>query len=138
MTQPAEHNPPSPDSSSPLSIVLAIFDFKFERYLTPWIIRATWVLSLCLFAFIACGVLYDWIGPAPGIPDKYKDMPAEFWEKYPMKRTAGTSFVWDSVYWIATKLGWVFVVMWVRMLLETGVVLFNIARTLTAIDNKTA
>lgn len=123
---------------------LDVFDWKFEKYLTPWIVRLTWVLALVLAAIsiiltaraVFVGSVSDLLpkqraSPPPRIEQKWEFQVPEKVSEPPMVFYRVLGFVLGVVVTIVGLL-------WLRVILETVIVLFNIARSLASIDRKTA
>ena len=112
----------------------ALFDWRFKRYLTPWVVRVTWIVFLALVAMwlltICLGVvisLFPFDSPAPAnrrFPqfDKPESSGLPLYARY----IAGLiTMVTTSI------LG----VLWVRVILELVVVRFNMAESLRSLEN---
>ncbi len=125
-------------------ILVYLVDPMFKRYLTPWIIRWTWCLAL-LAAFIWISVLgyahlYDIVAPerlsrfkvespaAEGpMEHRAPDDPSEWWKA--VERVPRSLGIY-TVQIIASVIG----ILWIRVVLEGAIVLFNIVSKLGAID----
>ena len=124
--------------------VLDIFDWQFKKYLTPWILRITWAIVLVVAPFLLLLFLIQIVGiwlpefqwsdtDGSGAVDRMRRMetsvPAEpflpFWFRI---RVAGTIIQFARIAGIAVS------ILWIRVLLELAIVLFNIATTLSSID----
>lgn len=121
------------------SILDVFLDFRFEKYLTPLIVRATWVISIVLtIAFMALmfiGMLLSRL-PAPGgelQPQAQRHQIAPW-------ASQAISHLGESVSEIIT-LATMFVMsilflLWLRVSLEAVIVIFNMAESLRSIDKK--
>ena len=119
-----------------------IFDFRFEKYLTPWIIRGYWILALVfavLYLVIATvdNVIDMMPGsqPKPGIAAKMPidlgiDLPGVTREKTLWSRFTG--FLWKWKYLVGTPVA----VTLVRIWCEMAIVLFNISNSLKVIERR--
>lgn len=138
--------------TTPKSIV-DLFDWRFEKYLTPWIVRLTWLATLAMFSLWALGLLVGYVtssietvsvdGDDSGTgsdavtdydfrePDESEvsfDSPLDSqWMKWQAIRTVAL---------LSAIVGCFFCLLWVRVLLELAIVAFNIANTLTDIEGK--
>lgn len=142
-----------PRGFQPASSWFDIFDWKFEKYLTPWVIRATWIICLGLFglwtSLIVISVAWDWVtlpvqesiehtnGKSFGV-DEFAEM-----TRPRSASRSGPRFVipeWFSNRIVTTIAGLTAVffaivgILWIRVLLETSIVLFNMAANLASID----
>jgi hypothetical protein len=131
------------ESKSPLDI----FDWKFEKYLTPWIVRITWIAVLVITTLWLFFVMVSFIlsflpdvvasappgsfGPSPRFP------PSPRFET----GLAGNAWLWLTVFRIiaaaTTFVSTIIGLLWIRVLLEGAIVIFHIAKTLASIDEKT-
>lgn len=124
--------------------IFDIFDWQFKKYLTPWILRITWAIVLAVAPFVLLLLLiqivgiwlpdFQWSGTDGSIADdRMRRMETTasaepflpFWFRI---RVAGTA------YQIARIAGMAVSILWIRVLLELAIVLFNIATTLSSID----
>jgi len=129
--------------------ILDIFDWRFKKYLTPWILRVTWVFILFVTALWVAGNLFDilssWLpemdwasneraidrrdgpgdlGPAkPGLPR---------WLIEWMIRCGST--IARTMFGIAKIAAGAIMLLLLRVVFEVAIVLFNIATTLTTIE----
>jgi hypothetical protein len=118
----------------PATSFLDIFDWKFEKYLTPWVIRATWIICLILAAAMlvmsSVETFRDSLPERPatnGIGGRVEfRLPEEPPSDRALTLLAG----------LAKVLAVIIAVLWVRVVMETTIVLFNIATTLTTIDRR--
>jgi hypothetical protein len=119
-----------------------IFDWKFEKYLTPWIIRATWICCVAMgfiwSALIILLTLWSW---APEIVSS--DAPSRPNASYEVRESSFptapdwlTSRVTATIAGISALCFVLILLLWIRVVLETAIVLFNIATTLLSIDRK--
>jgi len=129
---------------SSASSIFDIFDWRFRKYLTPWILRITWAIVLVVASLLILLLLVQVVGiwlpdfqwseiAASGVGDRTRHMetrtPSEtwlpFWLRIRIVRT-----VWQITQIAATAIS----ILWIRVLLELAIVLFNIATTLSSID----
>lgn len=109
--------------------ILDVFDWKFERYVTPLIIRITWIIVVAGFL---CAFVYFMIGP-------------EVWASIgsgSSSSTPGTGFrIPDWMIIIAVRvvqaMTMVIMLLWIRVILESMIVIFNIARGISNIEKNT-
>jgi len=166
-TETEPHTPPASPQPSyiqragfrPATSLLDIFDLQFEKYVTPLIIKLTWLTalvcaSLWLLALLVL-TLITWMpdkgtlfsqkarSGAPKVSRNSsppwltedsakdrasaKDSELATWFRLRIAATAG--YIMTA---IATILG----VLWIRVILESMIVLFNIAKSLSSIDTK--
>jgi hypothetical protein len=121
--------------------VLDIFDWKFKKYLTPWILRITWAIVLCIAPlFIAVQLLQIigiWLPDLSWAADARPDVNVRV-----PQGTSGPLLPWwfqvrvaRSVWQVASIAGTAIAMLWIRVFLEIAIVLFNIATTLTSIES---
>jgi hypothetical protein len=135
----------------PAKSLLDIFDFRFEAFVTPIIIRTTWVLVLIGACLYSAWALYS----ALETESKYQIRLPEMTATEPATKTSPTvikkpptmeeleaeakrsetmrNLVWFGFKLIALCLS----LLWVRVSLEMTIVAFNIANSLQSIDQKT-
>jgi hypothetical protein len=130
----------------PATSWMDLFDWKFEKYLTPWIVRATWLIcvigAFLWLAFISIGTLWSL---APDMSSSRSETQTSSsldnqrsFEERPSSGPPG----WLSARLVSaiaglTGIGFVIVMLlWIRVVLETSIVLFNISATLSAMDQK--
>lgn len=118
------------------------FDWKFEKYLTPWIVRATWLACVSLaalwIAVISIGTLVSWAPDIESSPSARRpvtrfegpEIRTPTLPRWLTSRAASTGYSVTGICFV------VIVILWIRVFLETAIVLFNIASTLTSIDDK--
>lgn len=128
------------ESSSPLDI---FFDFRFEMYLTPLIIRATWIIAIActvaglsgLTVWLAMTATPQQQGPQMqpgGVP-----MEVGIEELREPKAVVADYGAWKAVFYVAVVVGSILALLWLRVCLEAVIVIFNIAESLESIDGKT-
>ena len=134
------------DSWKSCSSVVDIFDWKIRTYITPWILRFTWVGSVICGLLISLILIFSAIGV--WLPADTTEAPAKLTLKQIQEKVAARAaeeprqpvlspfFIiktvktcWSLIYLILVALA----VLWIRVLLETGIILFDIAKTVTAI-----
>lgn len=123
--------------------ILDIFDWKFEKYVTPIIVRITWVICVVLAALavvlVIIGLIFQMLPEiqisesGSGAPDgrptiEYRTPEVPFWLQ---KR------IWAISQAVGSLFGIVIFILWTRVLSETVIVIFNIATSLSSIDQKT-
>jgi len=129
-------------SFRPAKSILDVFDFRFESFVTPIIIRTTWVLALVAAFIFAAAVLFFLLVPLPSTPPP---APQETFGSRPQFETKTVIEVPEFMSEIIPKLVtiglltlWlVLSLLWLRVGLEMTIVVFNIATSLQSIDKKT-
>jgi len=122
-----------------------IFDWKIQTYITPWILRCTWVgavaCGLLMSLILTFSVITVWLPTITQEPPKImlKDLQAHLAEKHieksqppllsPIFMVRAAKTCWILIQIIGVALA----VLWIRVLLETGIVLFDISRTISDI-----
>ncbi|WP_254510883.1 DUF4282 domain-containing protein [Anatilimnocola floriformis] len=132
------------ESTSPLDL----FDWKFEKYLTPWIVRFTWLAVLSI-AGIGCMLWtinfvlsleperpgsQSVVGMDPFQRSIYQ--PPRSSTKQSMIDPRVMSLVYRVIMLLISFTFTVLWLLWIRVLLECAIVVFNIARSLSSIDEK--
>jgi hypothetical protein len=125
---------------TPAKSIWDIFDFHFERYVTPIIVRVTWAIAVFVAGAWVFGMtalcIYTWLpeqqGKGARDEIRFQTEPRFTPPKWLEKRVITTIAYAHAV--IAAVL----VLLWVRVVLESMIVLFNIAKSLASIDRKTA
>ena len=156
----------------PATSIFDIFDWKFETYVTPIIIRTTWALFIAGMAIFVALKTYDTFKPAPKPTLAKRSLPrieppqrtdrsfGQRPEPAPtFPRVANETrlaepepepeeepgYVFNTDGEFARKLAAYFfelmvaciALLWVRVCLETAIVIFNIANSLQSLDEKT-
>ena len=122
----------------PATSWLDFSDWKFEKYLTPWIVRITWILCLALTAIaislILRSVVVSWAAETnmrlPTGRPKIFELQAPSLPGWLSSRVASTVSGFTLVFSALLTL------LWTRVILEMVIVFFNVATTLTAIDKR--
>jgi hypothetical protein len=119
-----------------------IFDFKFEHYLTPWIIRAYWILALVLGALAMIVYTVDNVGSlfakeaqfsAPRIGVAFDSHGPNWSSPHEQSLSAKlVEFVWRWKFTITIPLS----LAMVRVFCELAIVVFNIANSLKTIERR--
>lgn len=126
---------------SPPTGLLDIFDWRFKKYLTPWILRITWIIVLVVAALgIGSQILLmmgTWLpeigwgaGDDGGMGNRF---PGEF-ERDPVLPFWLRIRFAESLVRLSVVLGVIVALLWIRVILELAIVLFNIATSLTSIE----
>ena len=122
----------------PATSIFDVFDLRFETYVTPIIIRTTWVLFLIAAAIYLLQTTYESFIPA--FRSTRSVASSLEYEVNSMRATAELA----SNRWISTLTSYAIrlltlsiALLWVRVCLETTIVIFNIATSLHSIDQKT-
>jgi len=140
---------------------LALFDFRFQYYVTPWIIKIYWAgcvaFAVVLFAILFFSLLISptvdaMSNAADSVPsswqDNDRDSPAETpaWESEP-ERSPKWEFNWNPFRLIGVQFARIlvafglliwgaFVLLLIRLTLESMIVFFRIAEDLSEIRNQ--
>jgi hypothetical protein len=144
---------PSASSSvrrEPPATLWDLFDFSFNRYVTPLIVKITWVLTLVLASIwlllIAVALVMD-LMPDSQDSTRMQRSP-QFSRRFEPQfnpRSQLSERV-DYAWWrglvrviiLVTQLtGAILFVLWMRVVLESVIVVFNMAASLRSIDRKT-
>jgi hypothetical protein len=125
-------------STSPFDILL---DFRFEKYLTPLIIRATWIIALTasvIFVGIQFVTMVMEAIPVQEQAEKVQPKIKFGQDPFDMDKPADR---FDTArlfgYFMAKVVGVILVLLWLRVSLEAVIVVFNMAESLVSIDKKT-
>lgn len=113
------------DRFQPATSVLHIFDWRFEKYLTPWIVRITWIVFLVSFALTLLWIAYFIVAIVAG--------------GNPLGGGLGLlniSLVAIAFSLATYTIGIAATMMWVRVVLEMIIVVFNIATTLSRMEKQ--
>lgn len=160
---PAEHShprPPSPPSPVPSSkpvkrsrrsvtvevpsgaAIMGLLDFKFEKYLTPVIVKITWVVTLIMLGIwvlvLTFGLFADFFPDGGGRSQQTTSSNVSFdgFEQQMQRayRNRGTiiSLV-RFMTWVTCIVSAIITCLWIRVGLECVIVFFNISNTLTDI-----
>lgn len=132
----------------PATSWLDLFDWKFEKYLTRWIVRATWIACLVLAAvwsvLILLGTFAVWM-PEPdfsqtSIPQQSFPQTgsprSDIEPSYPTISPLLIARITTTATLLSTLVVVGIILLWIRVFLESVIVLYNIAATLTTIDKK--
>ncbi|MEX2118817.1 MAG: DUF4282 domain-containing protein [Pirellulales bacterium] len=132
-----------------VDVAASVIDWRFQHYVTPWIIRAVWVAALvvaCVYCLVAGG-LAVYVGitaggePEPsqfgrenpfGIPELESDEPPA---TSPLIRFAQRVFGTVFAFLLSVSMTFLGLVV-LRVYLEIIAVLFNIAATLAAMRSR--
>ncbi len=135
---PRETRSRKTDITSFAEFFLGLFDWRFRRYLTPWIVRVTWIVFLLMTAMWLLILLIGFIvsiTPVDSTSIRPKPVNNPFQQfKQPETSTGGTLQYVAMLISVAitTLLG----VLWVRVILELVIVRFNMAHSLETIEKK--
>lgn len=138
----------------PSSSLFDIFDIHFEKYVTPLIAKITWIFTLAIALLWLIGLLYDaintWIphtekpsvvlAPSlrrPGSLDELaRDRSATSTEKGSKLSDRLIRRFWIIFRQVMSVIALFLTVLWIRVALESMIVLFRIAKSLSSIDDK--
>lgn len=152
--------------ASRMTRLAKMFDFRFKTYLTPWIIRFTWICVLVLSSLwiLFTGYLYSTSlvsgsrsggvssrslpslsstgGDVDQLLDQLESMQGNISNMSGLlggNSSGGsfTSFLWSLLLFVTAMVGLLLTVLWSRVMLETIIVIFDIAGRLKSIDEKT-
>lgn len=139
----------------PAKSIFDVFDFKFEKYVTPIIIRATWVLALVSAGLFAAWGCYNVVDPVtenryevqlPGFmqPSNGETGAADAEPNSKLISATKAKAAKERALLIAKIMAYCFqlvsiclALLWLRVALEMTVVIFNIATSVHSIDRKT-
>jgi hypothetical protein len=119
-----------------------LFDWKFEKYLTPWIIRFTWALAvtwtlivILLLSFSVVSSAFESEKKPQFDSQSQADIDMLLQSLSPQEKSTGARWAWKLIgYGTAVVLS-VLALLWTRVVLECLIVVFNIAETATSIDD---
>jgi hypothetical protein len=129
--------------------LLDLFDLSFTRYVTPLIVKITWVLALTLGAVwlvvIVLGLIASSLPVAEQSEPTRSTRPSrpqpqfEFRPPEIAERVGDASFAvaFRIVLLITQVIGVILFLLWVRVGLEAVIVVFHMAASLRSIDDKT-
>lgn len=138
--------PPAPAFSAPTSysnfaskrfkqsdsIFDIILDFRFEKYVTPWIVRITWIVVLVVGAIMLLLQIGGDISSL--LPDGSNSRQPNF-DFQPRGELVYRLVQFGQ---ILLRYSTLFIgLLWIRVVLETMIVIFHIAQSLASIDRKT-
>jgi hypothetical protein len=126
-----------------------LFDLSFNRYVTPLIVKITWVLALVLSGvWLALVILAFGMSMLPELPDAPSSAPRfrpqphrEFTTPFDSAFENARSQTFLQILRVVAFLTQIVAVslflLWMRVALESVIVIFNIAASLRSIDKKT-
>lgn len=129
--------------------LLDLFDLSFTRYVTPLIVKITWVLALTLgaawlviivFGLIASSLpVAEQSGPSRATRPSRPQPQFEFRQPEIDERIGDASFAAAVrvVLLVTQVIGVILFLLWVRVGLEAVIVVFHMAASLRSIDDKT-
>ncbi len=120
---------------------MAIFDWRFEYYLTPWIIRVLW---LCFLVVVVIGLFFTTIGLVWGMLPEMSSTsaPPDFGgvdytrPSDPLLPRWLTARVAQVVAYVASVIGSIIGILVMRMMLEFLIVVFRIAEDIGFLKRK--
>ncbi|MFO0906599.1 MAG: DUF4282 domain-containing protein [Pirellulales bacterium] len=140
-----------PRGMTPSTSILDIFDFSFKRYVTPLIVKITWILTLVLsliwIASLSFWFLSGLVGDAGGASSRAAAglsssravgmAPTMEYETRPVGLSTSTTLLIARVTgYLTFLLGAIIGILWVRAVLEGIIVIFHIAETLVDIRSQ--
>lgn len=121
--------------------LLDIFDWRFKKYLTPWILRATWLIVLLVAAlwvlyqsFSFMGAWLPEMGWDTGVANDFAGRPQREVSREPVLPFWFQLRAMKSLLAVTKIAATAIVMLWIRVAFEVAIVLFNIATALTAIE----
>lgn len=110
-----------------LDAAMALFDFRFRYFITPWIIKILWGLTVGLALIWFTRLTYDfWIQPSLDAPGPRPPEGASGWQFEPL---AGQSVFRSPAFIFAFQSGTLLVWMLLaRVVMETIIVFFRVAQ----------
>lgn len=122
----------------PANSLLDIFDFRFEKFVTPIIIRITWIMVVAATVLFAIWSAYELVASELPVEKVEPKMQLEWRLPKGVDVSGGAVRVGAKVFGYVM---WVIVLalllLWIRVSLEMTIVAFNIATSLQSIDRKT-
>lgn len=115
-----------------------VFDFRFRRYLTPYIIRAFWILALVgTLVFLVQSTL---IAPFSDKPD-IDTLRGTAKQTVPTAKPSELSKSFSEILaWVITSvlktIGCILLLMFIRVAAELAIVVFNISKDLKRLENQ--
>ncbi|MEM8669646.1 MAG: DUF4282 domain-containing protein [Planctomycetota bacterium] len=108
---------------------LTLFDFRFRYFITPWIVKILWGLTVMLALLWVSKLTYDvWIQPSLEAPGPRTEDGTPRWEFEPLGGESGQSIFQSRAFGFAVQCGTIMVfVLIARMLMETAIVFFRVA-----------
>ncbi len=115
-------------------------DWKFEHYLTPWIIRTYWLLSLVAAALsLAILAITLIVSLLPESPRQERTVEHKLINPFqPDSQQTASEAATKFLYFALKTIGVVASLLFVRVFCETLIVIFNIAGSARAIENALA
>lgn len=112
--------------------IVALFDFRFRRFVTPWIIKILWALCVTLIALSVLKLTYEsLLQPMMSEPSNADPSNAGSGEGWVLEPLEGQSFLESRFlhYVVAVGIAGV-TLLCVRVVLESAIVLFRVATDL--------
>lgn len=112
--------------------LLDLFDWKFEKYITPWVVRITWIWV----GVMACLLIVTMLLPegVSNTPKFTVERPFSNFDKSESRDSSSPEIVRGIVYRIGSITGVLMLLLWIRVWLECVIVIFNIAATMKAAE----
>jgi hypothetical protein len=106
--------------------LLALFDFRFQRFVTPWIIQFLWATTVLLAILCAATLAYTMlIGPTMPSPDEMSATDRGSWQFDPL---AGRSFLQSDFFRFTLALfSLSLILLGIRVLCEGAIIFFRVA-----------
>lgn len=129
--------------------LLDLFDLSFTRYVTPLIVKITWVLALTLGAawlvIIVFGLIASSLPVAEQSEPSQADRPSRPQPQFEFRPPEIDERIGDASFAAAVRvvllvtqvIGVILFLLWVRVGLEAVIVVFHMAASLRSIDDKT-
>jgi hypothetical protein len=113
----------------PSTSILDLFDWKFEKYVTPLIVRITWILAVASTVFILTLVLLG--------PEIWADIMAGSGSRRPSSKSGIPLWMLKLILRIPLVVGALWALLWTRVFLELVIVIFHIANSVASIEKNT-
>lgn len=116
--------------------ILALFDFRFKYYLTPLIIRLTWTLVIVLFSIWLLSLSYFCVSALMNRSSSLFPATASSTASSSVERDATdpvpllSPLLSNLIIFVTLVVASFFVLLWIRMLLETMMMIFGIGSKL--------
>ncbi len=116
------------------SIFDIILDFRFEKYVTPWIVRITWAVVLVIGAIVLLLQIGGDISSL--LPDSQSVGSGQ--PNFNVRSSGQLTYRLYQIGAVLLRYSSLFIgLLWIRVALETMIVIFHIAQSLASIDRKT-
>lgn len=112
--------------------IFDIFDLKFEKFVTPYVIRITWMICLACFFMTLVLIVMTMLFHPPKPSFLFFAVASVATDSDSISDAIADS-VFEIIGWIIFSMVLLIGVLWTRVILEFGIVMFSGVRTLTEI-----